>query len=776
MWIALSDGLEWSFGKPQEDYYNLLVEGLLDGGLGLKAEVAPELLACPDPYDPAQRPAGSFLHDTALYQGKYYIYHSAVPALFTLLPYRVLTGTSLPLGAAVLFFCILGFVGAVVLAHHLAKHLALEAGRTVQWAAMVMLGLGSLSAVLLRRHSLYDLPIAAGSCFVVWALVYFTRHIAGEGRNTTALVFCSLLSGLAIACRPIHLALAALPLLGLLARPSTRGDRAALMRQIVAAGLPLSLVAAAVGLYNYLRFDNPLEFGVRYVLSGVYEGRITHFSPGYFLNNLVGFWLAPVEWLRFFPFYGGAPETDFLAADAVRMGSPLGLLWHAPWLLLSLVPLIPCTRGLLHTAPGARGRGWFILGPALAGISSLGFLLCFYWIAERYLADFLPQFGVLAFLGLLLLSDKSSRWPSILRHGSGLLLGCVLSWSVFAFAAHAAALHGRMEENNQGHFWRLAKHANRPVHLFEDLVGTPYGDLQFALNLPSPVPVGSEECLVETGQAGRKDRLWLCYTSEQTLRFRYEHSHAPSVTSEEVRIEEGRSPHLRLRMGSLYPPPSHPEIDRLEEGSRDGLIRRLFLSWDGRVLFDRHQDFYRNEGLCVKLGMECGEPHFTGTYSDVKRIWPRDPEPVPSPFPAHNLATGLRLRVCFPSLDKGLEPLLSLGVTGRGNVVQVEYLGANKLRFRFVHWGREPLVSDPFEYQPGQAQALEIDHPALRFSKAARERSSQGNLVLRVDGREVWRVFTRFYPANIRDLRLGEDPLGGTSGNSAFSGSIKLEP
>ena len=72
-WTTRSNNLSWNFGAEQKDYYNLLVDGFLDGHLSLKVDVPPELLRCADPYDPAKRPEGVALHDASLYRGKYYI-------------------------------------------------------------------------------------------------------------------------------------------------------------------------------------------------------------------------------------------------------------------------------------------------------------------------------------------------------------------------------------------------------------------------------------------------------------------------------------------------------------------------------------------------------------------------------------------------------------------------------------------------------------------------------------------------------------------------------
>ncbi|HEX9006777.1 MAG TPA: hypothetical protein VF889_05755, partial [Bacteroidota bacterium] len=79
----------------------------------------------------------------------------------------------------------------------------------------------------------------------------------------------------------------------------------------------------------------------------------------------------------------------------------VGLLFSAGFSLLGLLPLAGLLkRGSSLRAEGPTGRltGWVI---ALAGVflSSSAFFALFFWIAERYFADFLPGLFLLSVLG-----------------------------------------------------------------------------------------------------------------------------------------------------------------------------------------------------------------------------------------------------------------------------------------------------------------------------------------------------------------------------------------
>ena len=91
VWTVRSSGDPWKFGREQRDYYNLLIDGYLDGQLHMKVDVPAALLALKDPYDPAQRPVGVGLHDASFYKGKYYVYFGAAPMIVLILPFRLLS-------------------------------------------------------------------------------------------------------------------------------------------------------------------------------------------------------------------------------------------------------------------------------------------------------------------------------------------------------------------------------------------------------------------------------------------------------------------------------------------------------------------------------------------------------------------------------------------------------------------------------------------------------------------------------------------------------------
>ena len=108
-WLAAGSD-DWRhafvFTGQKSDYYNLLVDGFLDGHLYMKAKVDPNWLSP----DPEVHRHAAYLLDASLYQGRYYLYFGVVPAVLLFLPYSAITGHDLPENAAILLMIAVGFL------------------------------------------------------------------------------------------------------------------------------------------------------------------------------------------------------------------------------------------------------------------------------------------------------------------------------------------------------------------------------------------------------------------------------------------------------------------------------------------------------------------------------------------------------------------------------------------------------------------------------------------------------------------------------------------
>ena len=147
-WTVASSG---GFNPPgDEDYYNYLVRGWRGGHLYMAKEPRPEILQLADPYDPAQNHAVR-LGDASYYQGHYYLYFSAAPALLLHLPYGVITGRELGTTTAVFIYLTLGYLALCALWSDLRARFFPSSPTWLGALGILLLGLGNPLLVLARR-------------------------------------------------------------------------------------------------------------------------------------------------------------------------------------------------------------------------------------------------------------------------------------------------------------------------------------------------------------------------------------------------------------------------------------------------------------------------------------------------------------------------------------------------------------------------------------------------------------------------------------------------
>lgn len=371
-WGAHAAGPDFQWNGHAGGYYNLLAQGFAAGHLYLPVAVSPELLAKPNPWDPAIDDSLK-LYDAALFHQRYYLYHGIGPALALFLPWRLITRRDLPENYASFLFCFAGYLFSASALLRLIRPGTL-------WTALLLLALGFTQSIpfLLNRTWVYEIAIAAGYCFSAAALWFLLRGLASS-HNQYWFAASGLACGFAIASRP-HLGLFAVAfgLLLLLRNP----------RALPAFVTPLLLAGLAIGVYNYQRFGSPAEFGMSYLLTGRNQN---HVRPE--LRNVApeSFYLlaAPPRTDRVFPWLGLAwPPPDFPRPRDFYLEPSVGALWLAPFLpAILLLPLLGTSRLLALLLVLASG-GIFLF------LASTG------WSTQRYEVDFLPMLVLVALLCL----------------------------------------------------------------------------------------------------------------------------------------------------------------------------------------------------------------------------------------------------------------------------------------------------------------------------------------------------------------------------------------
>ena len=416
----------WNGQEPgHRNQYEVMAESLLKGHLYMDYDdVDPRLLTMANPYDPQLRDAlGLHYHwDHAFYNGHYYMYFGIVPVLLLFLPYRLITGTSLITYHATQLFTTLFICGVFALFYRLSRRFFRRAGLGVYLAmsaAFSLMGTWYFS----EAPALYCTAISAGVCFMIWSVYLFVRAVWGEmtEKKSILLAFAGSLTGaLAFGCRP-PVALANVLVLPLLVE-YLRGRKFTwkLVGQLFFAASPYILVGVALMLYNYLRFDNPFEFGQSYQLtvsdlSGG-NGPTVRPSP----NRPAALWDY---------FFFAAPCTadfPFIPFNGALLKFPVTLCGAACLLYA------PVRRALRNKRLAGLTAGLFAAALLIAVADVIGSPDLF----ERYRSD---DYWLLGILSFLLLSSLCCEVPEAKRRfvctGISVLavftvITCFLAWCI----------------------------------------------------------------------------------------------------------------------------------------------------------------------------------------------------------------------------------------------------------------------------------------------------------------------------------------------------------
>jgi hypothetical protein len=188
--------------------------------------------------------------------------------------------------------------------------------------------------------------------------------------------------------------------------------------------LPIVLGLAVLGWYNLARFGSITETGLSYALSSIdmQKHKAGLFGPGYVIPNLYNYLLKlprPAEGYPFVrmdrasgdEFFSPLPVPDLYYPQPV-----VGLLAISPFILFALLPVASLIGRRKQRRDTESSVAWvesadlnhlmLILYGAFVGAFAV--VLMYFWVAARFLGDFLPALTVLAAIGFW----QASEWAA----------------------------------------------------------------------------------------------------------------------------------------------------------------------------------------------------------------------------------------------------------------------------------------------------------------------------------------------------------------------------
>jgi hypothetical protein len=750
-WAVVSNGGLADWGD--QDYYRQQVRGWRSGTLALAVQPTPELLALPDPYDPRQN-APHRLGDASLFQGRYYLYFGAAPALTLMLPVTVLTGWEMPTGAAVLVFCSVAFLTASGLWLAIRRRYFPESAVLVAPLGVLALGFGTHLLALAQRAMFWELPIAAGLAFTLLALAAVFCALHGP-RPERAMAWAGLALALAVASRPTCL-LAAPLLLAPLWHAWREGDPARpWWRLALAAAVPLAVCGLAVMAHNFARFGNPFEFGQHYQLSGAYESQWVHFSARFIAPNAGVYFFQPAAWSWTFPFVlaPNVPATDLPGYFGTEEVCGIAVTFVFVWFALGL-PLAGRGRA------AGELRAWRATLLAIAGafVPVALLLLGYFSTTARYQADFALTLGLLALCGLLALERSAGRgWRrrAVVTLAAGAVVATVAMGVLVGFD-----YHGRAWSRNEPAQWaRLEDRARTWLGTAGRWSGRLDGPRVLKVRWRAQPP-GTTETFWRAADARADERIVVGHIGERLIRFGYGRGAEAVRWGRPLSWENNHTHAIEVQVPSLYRPP---------RGALSGLRR--------------HAEFRERSGVAVWFsggraldaivepwpeGIAAGGGVGADFSGEVQAQWTRlfREDEVRDPvraLPAQSRHTRLRLEVILPAAVRPEgEPLLALGAHYASDIVFVRP-AADGVRFAFEHHGA-PAVESATVAHTASVRVVEIESPSFWREGKELGLAGTGDVIVRVDGREAIRsrqAAADFFPGT---EQIGRNPFGTACG------------
>lgn len=406
-----------------------LVDAFEAGQTHLLAEPSEVLAGIENPYDIQLRestPDHGTSWDHVYYNGKYYSYYGIMPVLTLFLPYHKLTGKYFSTPIATFLFALIGIVGLSMLFREFVRKFFPKLPTGCYLVSLMIIHIISGIWFSVGRMDFYEVAIAAGFAFLTWAVYFFlSANIIGEGKiSFIRSAVSSFLFGAAVLSRPtlvLYCMCAALFMVFAVKRASDNKDKLFTRRSltyIVCFLTPMACLGVLQMLYNYDRFDNPFEFGIKYSLT-INDFTNSEFHGFFSFTAIYNYLFNPPVFTAEYPFVSTTPQYlgggGFFYMDNEASGNTSGLFFLAPPMFAYLLAgktlkLIPNRRKKISSLMYI-GLPCIIIPVGIIGsVWESGY-------AVRYMADFSWEMviGALAVIFFIYCRTSDKRTQRMIR-------------------------------------------------------------------------------------------------------------------------------------------------------------------------------------------------------------------------------------------------------------------------------------------------------------------------------------------------------------------------
>lgn len=267
--------------------------------------------------------------------------------------------------------------------------------------------------------------------------------------------------------------------------------------------------------------------------------------------------------------------------------------------------------------------------------------------------------------------------------------------------------------------------------------------------------------LISAGSPGGGELLFLDVGAKETARFGYFSTGAALCYGPPFRLVPGSPLECTVRMEPLD-----------ASGGFPGPPRPLWIEMNGRINWMSYVPYHPSAPGEIRIGANTVSAPLTEESFPGEIQWGATPARLRPAEPTDHLL----LRVTFPAQAQwGLrEPLLLTGIPGAYDGIEVVHYGGGLGRFVLDHYGRLNQEGPIFSSFGGESiHDIEIITPVFSLYKGSRN-PTRGTIVVRMDGKEMLRLDSDLFPAQLGEVSVGKNDFGGPS-EKTFLGALLLE-
>jgi hypothetical protein len=284
-----------------------------------------------------------------------------------------------------------------------------------------------------------------------------------------------------------------------------------------------------------------------------------------------------------------------------------------------------------------------------------------------------------------------------------------------------------------------------------------YGPVDLELRMPEGAV--DPQPLVTTGRTGAGDALSIRWSAPGLVRLVYDHWGAGVVESGDIPLVAGSAHTLGISIPSLLAP-GGTQVERM-------LRQNMLVTLDGATVWT--QIVASHPALSTEayfgsnaIGASSCDREFAKGISWFER------KPEKKEYRSGRGAVVLQLKLPRGAAGRA-DPLLTVGRTGRADVLVIRYLDDSHVGFAIDHWGKTFKASDPVAVDFDRPHEVVIQMPNL--DPAVSEAEIEGEAQVRLDGDMVWRITESFYLTNL-PVDIAANPIGASSCGPEFTGGL----